>query len=157
MTMTSGEERIEIRTGENPQMLIPEARQARRARLRRTWIATSIAIATVVAILVTVGFSGASGTAPGRTVSSGGSKFVVASKYNSAANAWCQPVKVYSQPPAGFDPLTGSASELAMYGFPQRPPGNSAGALSTWGQMVSSATTYEVPQPICGTTTHGNF
>lgn len=44
-----------------------------------------------------------------------------------------------------------------MYGVPQRPPGNSAGALTAWEQMVSSAKTYEVPQPICGTTTHGEF
>lgn len=155
MKMTLVEERNEIRTGENTQVLIPEARQVRRARLRRRWIVTSIA--TVVAILAVVGFSGVGGTAPGKAVASGGSNFVVASKYNSAANAWCQPVKVYSQPPSGFDPLTVSASELAMYGFPQRPPGDNTGALSAWEQMVSSAKTYEVPQPICGTTAHGEF
>jgi len=38
-------------------------------------------------------------------------------------------------PPAGFDPLTASASELAEYGFPARP---GAGlALKTWQQAVS--------------------
>lgn len=40
-------------------------------------------------------------------------------------------------PPAGFDPLTASASQLAEYGYPPRPSGGQA--LKTWMMFMSKA------------------
>lgn len=77
--------------------------------------------------------------------------------YDAAANAACQPVKVYSQPPAGFNPLTASSAQLATYGFPPPPPGDNAGATSDWEAMVQGAKYYSDPQPICGSTTHAVY
>lgn len=43
-------------------------------------------------------------------------------------------------PPAGFNPATASASNLALYGFPQRPTESSS--LAQWLKMVSGAKTH---------------
>lgn len=73
--------------------------------------------------------------------------------YSAADNAACQPVKVYSQPPANFDALTASNADLSTYGLPPRPPGDNAGALATWSSMVANAKSYSAPQPVCSTDT----
>jgi hypothetical protein len=73
--------------------------------------------------------------------------------YSAAANAACQPITVYSQPPANFDTLTASSADLRTYGLPPRPPGNNAGALATWTSMVTDAKSYSAPQPVCSTDT----
>lgn len=74
--------------------------------------------------------------------------------YNAADNATCQPIAVYSQPPAGFDALTASSADLMKYGLPPRPSGDNDGALATWKSMIHGAKYYSAPQPICGTNTH---
>jgi hypothetical protein len=71
--------------------------------------------------------------------------------------ATCQPIRVYAQPPAGFDPLTAPSAELAQYGFPPFPPGNDAGAIAEWETTVQAAKYYSAPQPICGTTSHAQY
>jgi hypothetical protein len=44
----------------------------------------------------------------------------------------------YSQPPAGFDPLTASDKELTRYGFPPRPdPEKVPEAYAHWQKLVS--------------------
>lgn len=73
--------------------------------------------------------------------------------YNAADNAACQPIAVYSQPPASFDARTASNADLMTYGLPSRPPGDNAGALATWTSMISDAKNYSAPQPVCGTGT----
>jgi hypothetical protein len=69
----------------------------------------------------------------------------------------CQPIHVFSQPPAGFDPATATDAQLAKYGFPPRPPGasSSSPAYQAWLQAVESATTFVPPHPVCGTRSHG--
>ncbi len=69
-------------------------------------------------------------------------------------DTWCQPLQVFSQPPAGFNPLRATASQLKRYGFPPRPPQGDAGALAAWTKAVSSAKFYRPPHPICGTSSH---
>lgn len=69
----------------------------------------------------------------------------------------CQPVHVFSQPPAGFDPATATDAQLAKYGFPPRPPraSSSSPAFQAWLKAVNSATTFVAPHPVCGTRSHG--
>jgi len=56
-------------------------------------------------------------------------------------------VYAYTQPPAGFNPSTASATELQLYGYPPRPAANeSAEALATWAAVVNPALTRVVPQ-----------
>jgi hypothetical protein len=66
------------------------------------------------------------------------------------------PLKVFSQPPAGFDPATASNAQLAEYGFPPRPPGadQSSGAYLAWLTAVEAAKVYSPPNPVCGTVDH---
>jgi hypothetical protein len=65
------------------------------------------------------------------------------------------PVKVFSQPPAGFSPAIADAAELQSYGFPPPPPGGSASpAFNEWLQAVQAARTYSPPDPVCGTAVH---
>jgi hypothetical protein len=68
----------------------------------------------------------------------------------------CQPIHVFSQPPAGFDPATATDAQLAKYGFPPRPPGASLSspAYQAWLQAVESATTFVPPHPVCATGSH---
>ncbi len=58
----------------------------------------------------------------------------------------------FAVPPAGFNPLTATAAELATYGLPPRPAG--AAALATWtklvshlGQLVAPDVTISAAQP----------
>lgn len=69
--------------------------------------------------------------------------------YDAAANAACQPLKYFTQPPSSFDPLTATDSQLEAVGFPPKPPGNDANAIAAWAQAVTSATDFTVPQPLC--------
>jgi hypothetical protein len=49
-------------------------------------------------------------------------------------------VFAYTQPPAGFNPLTASAAELQMYGYPPSPgPNASAQDLAKWQAAVNPA------------------
>ena len=46
----------------------------------------------------------------------------------------------YPPAPAGFDPLSATAVELAKFGFPQRPAGDdTSSAVASWAQMVANA------------------
>lgn len=53
------------------------------------------------------------------------------------------------QPPAGFNPLTATAAQLAAYGFPPRP--SNAAALALWDNAMVHATTWE-PGPAATST-----
>src|SRR5208282_690543 len=56
-------------------------------------------------------------------------------------------VYAYTQPPAGFDPMTASAAELKLYGYPQRPAANeSAKVFAQWAMVVNPALKRVVPQ-----------
>jgi hypothetical protein len=72
----------------------------------------------------------------------------------SDPNAACEPIQTFSQPPAGFDPTTATAAELAQYGFPPFPPGSNAIAIASWTTAVQDAKQYSAPTPICGTGTN---
>ena len=68
----------------------------------------------------------------------------------------CQPIKIFSQPPATFDPTTADNAELQAAGFPPRPSGDSnSPAVQMWLKAVKSANTYSAPNPAIGTVTHG--
>jgi hypothetical protein len=56
-------------------------------------------------------------------------------------------VYAYTQPPAGLNPLTASASELDLYGYPPRPAASeSAEAFAKWATVVNPALKRVVPQ-----------
>lgn|GEM_PF-1447263 len=56
-------------------------------------------------------------------------------------------VYAYTQPPAGFDPMTASAAQLKLYGYPPRPaPSESAKAFAQWAMVVNPALKRVVPQ-----------
>lgn len=56
-------------------------------------------------------------------------------------------VYAYTQPPAGFNPLTASAAELELYGYPPRPAATeSAKAFARWAMIVNPALKRVVPQ-----------
>ncbi len=56
-------------------------------------------------------------------------------------------IYAYTQPPAGFDPMTASADELKLYGYPPRPAATeSAEALAQWTMVVNPALKRIVPQ-----------
>ncbi|MHB8263385.1 MAG: G1 family glutamic endopeptidase [Acidimicrobiales bacterium] len=71
-----------------------------------------------------------------------------------AAGAACQPLKIFPSPPSGFNPVQANDSQLQQYGFPPRPPGSNAGALSVWTTAVTDARTRTTPHPICSDVTH---
>lgn len=53
----------------------------------------------------------------------------------------------YTQPPEGFDPLTASADDLKLYGYPLKPaPDAPAQALANWKIMVNQNLRRIVPQ-----------
>jgi hypothetical protein len=65
------------------------------------------------------------------------------------------PLQVFSQPPAGFNPATASNAQLVAYGFPPRPPGDSTSpAVEAWLTAVTSAKTYVAPDPVCASVVH---
>jgi hypothetical protein len=56
-------------------------------------------------------------------------------------------VYAYTQPPAGFDPMTASADELKLYGYPPRPAANEpAEAFAQWKMVVNPALKRVVPE-----------
>ncbi len=109
-----------------------------RPRIRRQ---TAAVVASCASLGLVAGF-----TVPSGAVTSRGG-------VRTAATS-CAPVTTYSQPPAGFDPLTATNAQLEEYGFPLPPPGEDAGATAAWQAMVSGATQYVAPDPTCGTTSH---
>ena len=58
-------------------------------------------------------------------------------------------------PPAGFNPLTASGSDLEKYGFPQRP--TDPNALASWTKAMESAKHYVAPVQIPSTFAHGDY
>jgi hypothetical protein len=52
----------------------------------------------------------------------------------------------YTKPPAGFDPLTASAADLARYSIPARPAGGSE--LAAWQKMMRGAHFVDAPARI---------
>lgn len=66
----------------------------------------------------------------------------------------CQPLRVFPQPPPGFDPVAATAAQLQEYGFPPRPPGNNAEALAAWTKAVRAAKHLSAPSPVCGAEAH---
>jgi hypothetical protein len=80
------------------------------------------------------------------------------SRYRRDASNSCQPVKVFSQPPADFDPTVASDSALQQYGFPPRPStGANSPALQTWTQAVGSQPTFVPPDPVCTSRLHADL
>lgn len=63
-----------------------------------------------------------------------------------------QPIQTFSQPPAGFNPLTASAASLKKYGFPPRP--TDPAALSLWSWAMKHATHYVPPNPVASSVMH---
>jgi hypothetical protein len=56
-------------------------------------------------------------------------------------------VYAFTQPPAGFDPLTASPADLDRYGYPQRPAADeSPKAFATWAMVTNPALKRVVPQ-----------
>ena len=56
-------------------------------------------------------------------------------------------VYAYTEPPAGFNPMTASAAELELYGYPPRPAANApAKALATWEMIANPALKRIVPE-----------
>lgn len=66
------------------------------------------------------------------------------------------PVRVFTQPPPGFDSATATDAQLAQYGLPPRPPGAAPGspAYLAWLTAVENASSYSPPDPTCGTGRH---
>lgn len=56
-------------------------------------------------------------------------------------------------PPANFNPLTATAVQLKLYGFPARP--TNAAALAQWEDVMSHAKHYVRLKPVQGTVTEG--
>ena len=55
-------------------------------------------------------------------------------------------VYAYTQPPAGFEPMTASAAELQLYGYPPRPGADASPKdLALWKMVVNPALTRVVP------------
>ena len=63
-----------------------------------------------------------------------------------------EPIEIFSQPPAGFNPLTASAAALKKYGFPPRP--TDPMALSLWTWAMQHAKHYVAPNPVASSIVH---
>lgn len=73
---------------------------------------------------------------------------------NDLSSGECAPSNTFSQPPAGFDPTTATDTQLAEYGFPQRPVGDaSSPAVQLWRLAIAHAKAYVAPSPVCTTAT----
>ena len=118
----------------------------------------SLCIAATSTVLVLVTDRGpSSGRVP--TIGLHSSRHPTDMNRTASATDDCQPIKVFQQPPAGFDPRTATAAQLEEYGFPPRPPGDPTdptvqAALQAWLNAMAASKTAVPPNPICGTTTH---
>jgi hypothetical protein len=59
-------------------------------------------------------------------------------KWVTDPNNQATTVFVFAPPPAGFDPLKASDTELHQYGFPPRPPQDVAKRYARWKKMVTA-------------------
>jgi len=65
-----------------------------------------------------------------------------------------QPLVVFSQPPAGFDPTTATSAQLQAHGFPPRPPAADSANEAGWLQAMENAKHFEAPNPQWSTVVH---
>lgn len=63
----------------------------------------------------------------------------------------------YPQRPVGFNPLTATATQLAYYGLPPRPPGSNKSALVSWTTAMEHAKTEVASPDVTGPTTFSSF
>lgn len=86
------------------------------------------------------------------SVMHGGSASNARNSSTTSSSPVIQPIQTFSQPPAGFNPLTASAASLKKYGFPPRP--TAPAALSLWSEAMQHATHYVPPNPVASSIMH---
>jgi hypothetical protein len=72
----------------------------------------------------------------------------------ASSHLWYEPIKVYHQVAAGFNPFTATNTQLLANGLPPRPPGSNPGATATWETAIKHAKHYSAPDPIPSSTYH---
>lgn len=94
-------------------------------------VGRSCAVGLIVALAV-CGFASLAAAGPGQRTFTPPSGSVAADQSKAYEG-----VVFYPAPPAGFNPLTASAAELAHYGYPPEPPKTAPDAYKQWQKLVT--------------------
>ncbi len=123
---------------------------------------SGLAIVTVAVISLSSGYVKQNGTASAVNLGrhqSASMLHVLRTANRTSAATDCQPLAVFSQPPAGFDPTTATDAQLQQHGFPRQPAGDPSdptvqAAQQVWLNAVRAVKTFVPPDPVCGAVFH---